>query len=84
MLDAMTAAVATLPADRPPIDPTWLVAAQEAQDVSSAALARALEVDSGTVYKWRTGRSPINRVTWLAILTALQLPTDWKPPTSST
>lgn len=84
MLEAMTATVATLPADRPPVDPAWLVAAQELQDVSSAALARALEVDSGTIYKWRTGRSPINRVTWLAILTALQLPTDWKPAKPST
>lgn len=63
------------------IDPAWLIAAMEECEVGSAALARRLEVDDTTVYRWRKDpeRSPITRLIWLAVLGALGLPTDWQP-----
>lgn len=51
----------------------------EAANVSSAALARRLDVDDTTVYRWRKGMVQINRMPWLAITQALGLPADWMP-----
>lgn len=64
------------------IDPKWLVAAMAERDVSSAALARRLEVDDTTIYRWRKGDSPITRLAWLGVLHALDLPAAWEPSPS--
>jgi hypothetical protein len=77
-LDGMHTAVATRE-DATVIDPAWLIAAMDEQGSGSAALARKLEVDNTTVFRWRKGDSPITRVTWLAALHALGLPADWEP-----
>jgi hypothetical protein len=61
------------------IDPAWLIAAMDERGSSSAALARKLEVDGTTVYRWRQGDSPITKVTWLAVLHALDLAATWEP-----
>lgn len=60
------------------MDPADLVAAMDARGTSSAALARQLEVDDTTIYRWRKGESPITQVIWFAVLHALDLPRDWK------
>lgn len=75
----MTSLVATRREDGTVIDPDWLVAAIEATGTTSAALARRLEVDGTTLYRWRKHQAPITRVIWLAITQALGLPADWKP-----
>lgn len=79
MLGPMTTDVATRAEDRPPISAEWLAAAKAARGTSWAVLARRLEVDESTVYRWRTGDSPITRVIWLSVLHALDLPASWKP-----
>ena len=75
----MTAAVATRREDGTVIEPEWLVAAIEASGTTSAALARKLEVDGTTLYRWRKRQAPITRIIWLAITQALGLPADWEP-----
>lgn len=76
-MGAMQLAVATRE-DAKTVDPADLVAAMDARTKTSAALARALEVDDTTVYRWRKGESPITQVIWLAVLHALDLPRGWK------
>lgn len=62
------------------INPEWLVEAmREGGDISSAALARKLEVDDTTVYRWRKGGAPITMLSWRAVLHALNLPEGWEP-----
>jgi hypothetical protein len=75
----MTSAVATRREDGTVIDPDWLVAALKATGVKSAQLARRLEVDGTTVYRWRKAEAPITMVVWWAITHALGLPSTWKP-----
>jgi hypothetical protein len=76
----MTSAVATRREDGTLIDPAWLTAAIDHSSTTSAALARRLEVDGTTLYRWRKGQAPITKVIWLAITQALGLPIDWTPP----
>lgn len=75
----MTLAVATRREDGTLIDPAWLAGALDACGTTSAALARKLEVDGTTLYRWRKGQAPITRVIWLAITQALGLPASWEP-----
>lgn len=76
----MSIAVATRREDGTTIDPAWLQAAIDHVGTNSSALARRLEVDGTTVYRWRKGQAPITKVLWLAITQALGLPADWEPP----
>lgn len=81
------AVVATRREDRVDIPGTSLKAAMEAVGMSSASLARVLDVDKTTVYRWREGVTDaktkkhtwlITPVVWRACMSALGLPHDWK------
>lgn len=64
--------------DRDTVDVRHLIAAMEACGVSSAALARRLDVDDTSVYRWRKGQVPLTRLLWFAITHALGLPSTWR------
>lgn len=65
--------------DRTEVSGAWLAAALDATGVSAAELSRRLELDDSTIYRWKTGRTPMQRVYWLAATQALDLPADWEP-----
>lgn len=67
----------------PGIEPAWLRAALKHRRVSQAALARELGVSLAAVATWLSGRRTLRRSQWLAILSVLQLPPDWRPPEES-
>lgn len=46
-------------------------------DVTIRSLADHLGVEQRTVARWRAGK--MDRLTWLGILHALDLPADWEP-----
>lgn len=64
--------------DRDTVDVRHLIAAMDALDISSAALARRLDVDDTSVYRWRKGQVPLTRLLWFAITHALELPSTWR------
>jgi hypothetical protein len=80
--------VATRRDDRAEIPGDRLKAAMDTVAVSSAALARVLDVDKTTVYRWREGVFDKKRqrhvwlitpLIWRACMSALGLPADWEP-----
>lgn len=62
------------------IPAAFLEAALEATSTKNITLARRLGMDAGTVSNWKTGKTPIRPVIWLAIKSALGLPATWEPP----
>lgn len=70
--------------DATKIEGWWLKEAMAEADVSSAALARRLEVDGTTIYRWRESSvdgegGGISKLNWYACLMALGLAQGWKP-----
>lgn len=51
--------------------PDQLKAAMTELGLSTAALARLLEVDQTTIWRWRTGKSPMPKMAELLIRAAL-------------
>lgn len=47
------------------------------EDITIRALADHLGVEQRTVSRWRAGK--MDRLTWLGLLHALDLPADWEP-----
>lgn len=58
--------------------PATLRKAIEFSGVNARELARRLGVVEETVSRWCNGRR-IKKLHWLAVLSALDLPRDWKP-----
>lgn len=62
------------------IPPSHLVEALHAANVHQAKLAKLLDMTGETVSRWKTGKTPITKARWVAILAALRLPPNWRPP----
>lgn len=70
----------TTPRREGEVPPDYLRAALAARGVTQRELGHRLDRSVSTVERWCNGHLPIDRVTWLATLTALDLPRGWTPP----
>jgi DNA-binding transcriptional regulator YiaG len=59
----------------------WLRSALDTTGVSQIRLAKRLDMDASTISNWKRGKTPLSRSRWLAVKTALGLPSDWTPST---